>query len=182
MWSKRLITVIVSVAVCSSASLSVGPGTAAAITGKDIARVADLVAAFVSKKGNAAVPEVRQLFINQTKLTPVTDAAALKRLQTQWEGFTPRVAREEPRVEPFVVRKSKEVLCEAAFDFLAGETVTGWDYAWDQAEGQLTNLYPGGRQLALYTELGDIVAGFHNGCICQEVAALAVMYAKRRSC
>ena len=88
-----------------------------------------------------------------------------------------------PREESFVFKKTKEALCDTTIDYLlGGEDVADWDYACGQAQGQLYSLYPGGSQLSMHSDLSDIVEGFHNGCYCRELAALAVLFIKQKAC
>jgi hypothetical protein len=102
--------------------------------------------------------QVRSLFVSQaTRLTPVTDEPGLRAFQAEWRGFTPRQVRRgevvpEEREVPFIYKQANQMLCETAVDLIGTDDKLSWQYSISRVEGQIMQLHPVGRNLALHSE------------------------------
>jgi hypothetical protein len=188
MWFKRLCIVISATTICAGSSLSMGPGTAAAITPGEIVRAAEEIVPTLARRFGLAEERFQTVFVSQaSKLTPVADEGELRTVQNEWTAFVPRKPAPQevvlrPREVPSFYEEAAGMLCETAGDLLVTDDKSMWEFTINQVDGQIAQLSPAGRNLALYNELNDIADKFQSGCYCAATAKLAVLVAKETYC
>jgi hypothetical protein len=192
MWCKRFLCCVVAMAVFVGASISVGSGTASAITGQQIFAAAKQIVPALARRLGLAEGRVESLFVSQaTKLTPVTDEVALTRVQSQWAGFEPRspaageMVERPPRL-PIFYRNAAKIVCGTAAQLVDplsdSDDESVWVTAIGQVREQIQQEYPLGKGLAIYKDLNTIGEGFLSGCYCAAVAKLALLFATTKYC
>jgi hypothetical protein len=193
MWSKRLFICIVALILCAGASLSTGSGTAAAITPKDILRVADEIAPMIAKKFGFAQSAARDGFVAQaTRFKPVTTEAELNNLRFQWTTFERKPLRPGEvvprnggvtRAQKFAYEQANQLWCETTVSLLEYPEKSFWEVTIDQVKGQVVQMLPLiGPPLAIHNQLTEIGQKLEDGCICEAQAMIEVMAVQQTLC
>jgi hypothetical protein len=192
MWCKRLLACLFAMAMFAAASVSMGSGTASAITGEQIFTAAKQIVPALARRLGLAEGRLESLFVSQaTKLTPVSDEVTLTRFRTEWAGFEPRVpAREEtverPATLPLIYKHAAQIVCSTAAQlvdpFSDSDDQPVWLTAIGQVREHIEQQYPAGKGLAIYKDLNSIGQGFLSGCYCAAVAKLALFAATTKYC
>jgi hypothetical protein len=192
MWCKRFLACLFTIALFAGASLSVGSGSASAITGEQVFAAAKQIVPALARRLGLAESRVESLFVSQaTKLTPVADEVGLTRFQSEWAGFKPRTPAGEELVErpatlPNLYKHAAQIVCSTAAQlvdpFSGSDDKAFWLTAIEQVQDHIEQQYPLGKGLAIYKDLNTIGQGFLSGCYCAAVAKLALFVATTKYC